>query len=100
MSGGVDSSYVAYYVKEILGLRPLALHLDNGWNDELAVHNIEKILRKLNIDLWTEVLDWDEFRSLQLSFLKHPCLIVKYPLIMQLQLHYTIRQENLTSNTF
>ena len=70
VSGGVDSSYVAYYVKEILGLRPLALHLDNGWNDELAVHNIEKILRKLNIDLWTEVLDWDEFRSLQLSFLK------------------------------
>ena len=70
VSGGVDSSYVAYYVKEILGLRPLALHLDNGWNDELAVHNIEKILRKLDIDLWTEVLDWDEFRSLQMAFLK------------------------------
>lgn len=70
VSGGVDSSYVAYYVKEVLGLRPLALHLDNGWNDELAVHNIEKILRKLDIDLWTEVLDWDEFRSLQMAFLK------------------------------
>lgn len=70
LSGGVDSSYVAYYVKNILGLRPLALHLDNGWNDELAVHNIEKILRKLDIDLWTEVLDWDEFRSLQMAFLK------------------------------
>lgn len=70
VSGGVDSSYVAYYVKEILGLRPLAVHLDNGWNDELAIFNIEKLLRKLDIDLWTEVLDWDEFRSLQLSFLK------------------------------
>lgn len=69
VSGGVDSSYVAYYVKEILGLRPLALHMDNGWNDELAVHNIEKILRKLDIDLWTEVLDWEEFKSLQLAFL-------------------------------
>lgn len=70
VSGGVDSSYVAYYVKEVLGLRPLALHLDNGWNDELAVHNIEKILRKLDIDLWTEVLEWNEFRSLQMAFLK------------------------------
>ena len=70
VSGGVDSSYVAYYVKEVLKLRPLALHLDNGWNDELAVHNIEKILRKLNIDLWTEVLDWNEFKSLQMAFLK------------------------------
>jgi N-acetyl sugar amidotransferase len=70
VSGGVDSSYVAYYVKEVLKLRPLALHLDNGWNDELAVHNIEKVLRKLDIDLWTEVLDWDEFRSLQMAFLK------------------------------
>ncbi|MEI8321159.1 MAG: N-acetyl sugar amidotransferase [Alphaproteobacteria bacterium] len=70
VSGGVDSSYVAYYVKEVLKLRPLALHLDNGWNDELAVHNIEKILRKLDIDLWTEVLDWNEFSSLQMSFLK------------------------------
>ncbi len=70
VSGGVDSSYVAYYVKEVLGLRPLAFHLDNGWNDELAIFNIERILRNLNIDLWTEVLDWDEFRSLQMAFLK------------------------------
>lgn len=70
VSGGVDSSYVAYYVKEVLQLRPLAVHLDNGWNDELAVHNIEKILGALKLDLWTEVIDWDEFRSLQMAFLK------------------------------
>jgi N-acetyl sugar amidotransferase len=69
ISGGVDSSYVAHLVTE-LKLRPLAVHLDNGWNSELSVINIEKILRKLDIDLYTVVLDWDEFRDLQLSFLK------------------------------
>ena len=69
VSGGVDSTYVAYVAKE-LGLRPLAVHLDNGWDSELAVSNIEKVLRTLGIDLYTEVLDWEEFRDLQLSFLK------------------------------
>lgn len=69
VSGGVDSTYVAYLVKK-LGLRPLAVHLDNGWNSELAVKNIENILNKLSIDLYTEVLDWNEFKDLQLSFLK------------------------------
>jgi len=69
VSGGVDSSYVAYLVKK-LGLRPLAVHMDNGWDSELAVSNIEKFLRKLDIDLQTVVLDWEEFRDLQLAFLK------------------------------
>jgi N-acetyl sugar amidotransferase len=69
VSGGVDSSYVAYLAIQ-LGLKPLAVHLDNGWNSELSVHNIEKVLNKLNIDLYTYVLDWEEFRDLQLSFLK------------------------------
>ena len=69
VSGGVDSTYVAYLVKQ-LGLRPLAIHLDNGWNSELAVKNIERVLRKLDIDLYTHVLDWEEFRDLQVSFLK------------------------------
>lgn len=69
VSGGIDSSYVAYLAKK-MGLKPLAVHLDNGWNSELAVSNIEKILQKLDIDLYTYVLDWEEFRDLQLSFLK------------------------------
>lgn len=69
VSGGVDSTYVAYLVKQ-LGLRPLAIHMDNGWNSELAVGNIERTLRKLNIDLDTEGLDWEEFRDIQLAFLK------------------------------
>ena len=69
LSGGVDSTYVAYLTKE-LGLRPLALHLDNGWNSDVAVRNIHNIVRKLDIDLETHVLDWEEFRSLQLAFLR------------------------------
>lgn len=69
VSGGVDSTYVAYKVKE-LGLRPLAVHLDNGWDAELAVSNIHNVLKKLDIELYTKVLDWEEFRSLQVAFLK------------------------------
>ena len=70
VSGGVDSTYVAWLVKKELGLRPLAVHLDNGWNSELAVANIEKTLKTLGIDLYTHVIDWAEFRDLQVSFLK------------------------------
>ena len=69
VSGGVDSTYVAYAVKR-LGLRPLAVHVDNGWDSELAVKNIENVLKKLNIDLYTHVIDWEEFKDLQLAFLK------------------------------
>ncbi len=69
VSGGVDSTYVAYLVKE-MGLRPLSVHFDNGWNSELAVSNIEKVLKLLHIDLYTYVVDWDEYKDLQLSFLK------------------------------
>lgn len=69
VSGGADSTYNAYIVKK-LGLRPLAVHLDNGWNAELAVCNIERTLKRLGIDLDTYVIDWDEFRDLQLSYLK------------------------------
>jgi N-acetyl sugar amidotransferase len=69
LSGGVDSSYVALLVKD-LGLTPLAVHLDNGWNSEIAVQNIENVCRKLDIDLYTYVLNWEEFKDLQLAFLR------------------------------
>lgn len=69
VSGGVDSTFVAYKVKEA-GLRPLAVHLDNGWDSELAVSNIHKALNKLGIDLYTHVIDWEEFKDLQVAFLK------------------------------
>ena len=70
LSGGVDSSFVAYLTKKKLGLRPLAVHMDNGWNSEVAVRNIENIVKILELDLYTEVLDWEEFRRLQLAFLR------------------------------
>lgn len=69
VSGGVDSTFVIYKLKE-LGLRPLAVHFDNGWNSELAVANIKNALDRLKIDLHTYVVDWEEFRDLQMSFLK------------------------------
>ena len=69
VSGGVDSTYVAYLTRQ-LGLRPLAVHMDNGWNSELAVHNIERMLTRLEIDLHTHVLEWEEFRGLQVAFLR------------------------------
>jgi N-acetyl sugar amidotransferase len=69
LSGGVDSSYLAYLAKKE-GLRPLVVHFDNGWNSELAVKNIENIVRVLKFDLYTYVINWEEFKDLQLAYLK------------------------------
>lgn len=70
VSGGVDSTATAVIVKRDLGLRPLAVHFDNGWDSELAVANIKLVLDKLDIELYTYVVDWEEFRDIQLSFLR------------------------------
>tara|TARA_B100000989_G_scaffold229542_1_gene176445 strand:+ start:16569 stop:17669 length:1101 start_codon:yes stop_codon:yes gene_type:complete len=67
MSGGVDSSYVAYLAGK-LNLRTLVVHVDNGWNSEIAVRNIQKIISKLNFDLYTHVLNWEHFKDLQRAF--------------------------------
>jgi N-acetyl sugar amidotransferase len=69
LSGGVDSSYIALLAKKY-GLNPLCIHFDNGWNSELAVSNIHSIISKYGFDLKTYVIDWEEFRDLQRSFLK------------------------------
>ncbi len=69
MSGGVDSSYLTYIATEF-GLRPLVFHVDAGWNSQVAVNNIEKIVDKLGLDLFTEVIDWQEMRDLQLAYFK------------------------------
>lgn len=69
LSGGVDSSYLALKVHE-WGLRPLVVHVDAGWNSELAVANIEAIVKYCNYDLYTHVIDWEEMRDLQLAYLK------------------------------
>jgi N-acetyl sugar amidotransferase len=70
MSGGIDSSYLTYIAKEQLGLRPLVFHVDAGWNSQVAVNNIEKLIDNLGLDLYTEVIDWEEMRDLQLAFFK------------------------------
>lgn len=78
VSGGVDSSYLAYMLKEF-GLRALAVQFDNGWNSELAVRNIELLCEKLDLDLYTYVVDWREFRDLQVAFLKASVANVEAP---------------------
>ncbi len=70
LSGGIDSSYAAWVMRRHWNLRLLAVHVDAGWNSELAVKNIENIVKRLGIDLHTEVIDWEEMRDLQLAFLR------------------------------
>lgn len=70
MSGGIDSSYLVYVAKEVYGLRPLVFHVDAGWNSQIAVNNIERLVEKLGLDLYTHVIDWEEMRDLQLAYFK------------------------------
>ena len=70
LSGGLDSSYVTYVAKEKMGLRPLLFHVDGGWNTDQAVGNIEKLVDGLGLDLFTEVINWEEMRDFQLACLK------------------------------
>jgi N-acetyl sugar amidotransferase len=109
VSGGVDSTYTAYKVVE-LGLRPLAVHLDNGWDSELAVKNIEHVLKKLNVDLYTHVIEWEEFKDLQLAFLKastpdseipsdHAILSLLYRMAEKKHVRYIISGYNLRTES-
>jgi N-acetyl sugar amidotransferase len=70
LSGGVDSSYMLHMAVKEFGLRPLVFHVDGGWNSELAVHNINVMIDKLGLDLYTEVINWEEMRDFQLAFFK------------------------------
>ncbi|MGR3173263.1 MAG: N-acetyl sugar amidotransferase [Candidatus Scalindua sp.] len=79
ISGGVDSTYLALMAKKEWGLRPLAVHFDNGWNSELAVMNISNVLKRLNIDLYTYVVNWEEFKDLQLSYIKASVVDIEVP---------------------
>lgn len=109
VSGGVDSTYVAYEVKR-LGLRPLAVHLDNGWDSELAVNNIHKTLTTLNIDLYTHVIDWEEFKDLQLAFLRastpdseipsdHAIFALLYQMAEKMRVRYVITGLNVRTES-
>lgn len=70
LSGGADSSYMLHVMVTEFGLRPLVFHVDGGWNSELAVHNINSLIDKLGLDLYTEVIDWEEMRNFQLAMFK------------------------------
>lgn len=70
MSGGVDSSYMLHLAVKEFGLRPLVFHVDGGWNSELAVNNIQVMIDKLGLDLYTEVINWEEMRDFQLACFK------------------------------
>ncbi len=110
VSGGIDSSFLLYYVVKNLGLKPLALHVDCGWNSEIAVKNIESLLKILNIDLCTEVIDWEEMKDLQLAFLKsgvanqdtpqdHAIFAALYKFAIKNNVKYVITGSNLATES-
>lgn len=70
LSGGVDSSYLLHMAVKEFGLKPLVFHVDGGWNSEIAVHNINVLVEKLGVDLYTEVINWEEMKDFQLAFFK------------------------------
>lgn len=109
MSGGIDSSYMAYIAKE-QGLNPLILHVDCGWNSEQAVKNIETICKKLDFDLYTHVVDWEEMRDLQLSFFKagvpnldipqdHAIFAALYRYAEKHNIHYVLNGGNIATES-
>jgi len=70
LSGGIDSSYMLHVLVTEFGLRPLVFHVDGGWNTDIAVNNIQKLVEGLRLDLYTEVIDWEDMRDFQLAFFK------------------------------
>lgn len=78
VSGGVDSSYAALLAKEY-GLRVLLMHVDNGWNTDVSVQNISKLVSFLNFDYTSDVIDWVSFREVQLAFLKSGSVDLEMP---------------------
>jgi N-acetyl sugar amidotransferase len=79
LSGGPDSSYATYVAKAKMGLNPLIYHVDAGWDNQQAVSNIEKMVNGLNLDLFTEVIDWEEMKDLQVAFLRSQIPDQDYP---------------------
>ncbi len=107
VSGGLDSSYALYKVKEI-GLRPLAVHLDNGWNSELSINNIERLVKSMGVDLYTHVINWEEFRDLQVAFFKanvvdiemltdHAIIAILYKIANNKKIRYILAGTNMAN---
>jgi N-acetyl sugar amidotransferase len=78
ISGGMDSSYLCVLAKQ-WGLRPLVVHFDNGWDSDLAVSNINKIITKLGLDLYTHVINWEQFKDLQIAYFKASVIDIEVP---------------------
>jgi N-acetyl sugar amidotransferase len=109
ISGGVDSSYVAYKAKE-LNLHALLVHFDNGWNSETAVSNINNLVNKLGFDLFTYVVDWEEFKDLQVAYIKsgvidievltdHAIIAVLHKLALKFSVSYILSGTNATTES-
>jgi N-acetyl sugar amidotransferase len=109
VSGGVDSTYLAYLAKQ-QGLRVLLFHFDNGWNSELAVQNIENLSKKLDYDLTTYVVDWNEFREVQLSYIRasvvdieaitdHSAIFATKQLARKLKIHNVLIGTNIVTES-
>ena len=107
VSGGVDSTYLALQAKKF-GLRPLIVHFDNGWNSELAVKNIENIISRLGFDLYTLVVEWSEFKDIQLSLIKasvvdietitdHAIIATLYKLALENNIKYVLSGANVVT---
>lgn len=110
VSGGIDSSYLLHLAKVEMKLNPLVVHVDAGWNSQIAVNNIEKMVKKLDLDLFTYVVDWNEMRDLQVAYLKsslanqdvpqdHAFFAKLYQVADEKKLAYTITGSNLTSES-
>lgn len=110
ISGGIDSSYLLHIVKTEMKLKPLVVHVDAGWNSEIAVNNIEKMVKKLDLDLFTYVVDWNEMKELQLAYLHsslanqdvpqdHAFFAKLYQIADEKNISYTITGSNLTSES-
>ncbi len=110
VSGGVDSSYLLHVAKVEMNLRPLVIHIDAGWNSEIAVKNIEALVNKLGLDLFTHVVDWEEIRDLQVAFLNsatanqdipqdHAFYAKLFELAVEKKIKYVLTGLNLTSES-
>jgi N-acetyl sugar amidotransferase len=110
LSGGLDSSYMLHKMVTEFELRPLVFHVDGGWNSELAVHNINVLVDKLGLDLYTEVINWQEMRDFQLAMFKsgvphidipqdHSFIAVLYKFAREHGIKYILNGGNIASES-
>lgn len=108
MSGGADSSYMLHLVVQEFGLRPLVFHVDGGWNSQAAVNNIERMVDKLGLDLYTEVINWEDMKSFQLAYFKsglpnidipqdHAFVAVLYDFAYKYKIKYILNGGNIST---